>query len=142
MTQLLGPHWELLDHNNLCVIFASAYAKNDIDTIVKLINFGFNINGDSVLYIIKYYSNDTHSDILKIILNHGFNLNLVGQGLLKHFIQNRCHNIIKLLFQYGVNFDCLNKIAIPKEHDDMYNLLVDLEISPKIISFLLVQLNE
>jgi hypothetical protein len=132
---------ELLDSDTLCEIFKMAYKNNNINMIIELINFGFIVNGEDAKDMINE-STDLHYDILKIILDHGLKIDFIDEDTLKYLIQNRCYKIIKLLFQYGVDFDCLNKIAIPKEHDDMYNLLVDLEINPKIISFLLAQLSE
>jgi len=133
---------EELNYEALSAIFMQElmnYHPNSI--IYKLINFGFDANKVSPRNksdIIRYstYHRDAHN-ILKLILDNGFNLDFVNQNILIYLIIHNRLDIITMMINYGLDVNILNQITIPKYFHDNYIQLIDLGIDPEKIAYTL-----
>ncbi|AYV85064.1 MAG: hypothetical protein Satyrvirus2_75 [Satyrvirus sp.] len=130
--------WNFADDHALRYIFMIACGQNDIQTISDLINFGFDINGlpyndkKDLLMDINYKN---RYDTLQFIIDNGFDLNFVDDTMLFKYIKNCDFEMLKVLTANGVDFARIHKFDFPKEFNETYNLLVDLNLDPKSISY-------
>ena len=123
--------------------FFKAFLFSDIETMNEIIEYGYDINKISNKYKISmvlsdnsYYPYNFNQECLKFILDCGLKLDFIDEDTIRRLIKNKCNNEIKILIEYGVNFDFVNKIEIPKYFDNTYQLLLDAGIKPNTIAFL------
>lgn len=102
--------------NNGLTCLHSAIFKGNIDIIIYLLDKGANINAvdnDYTNTFITSYQNLYQFDIIKILFDRGFDIEMVGQnGLTTFLFCCKFGNIdlIKLLLNKGVNVNTARRI--------------------------------
>ncbi|XWV26880.1 hypothetical protein QJ857_gp0170 [Tupanvirus soda lake] len=130
--------WDYLDHIHFNAIFCSAYRINNKDIIIKLINYGININNlPGTYHTISYYSTNLHIESLKILLDNGLKHEYFDKETLGHFVRFKYDKLLNLLLQYGIRFDVLNKFDIPDNFSQIYDVLVGSDVDPKSLAYIL-----
>ncbi|AYV85197.1 MAG: hypothetical protein Satyrvirus6_29 [Satyrvirus sp.] len=136
INNLFGTNiWENLDTGILKEIFKKAYRICEINILKKLIDFGFNINNlttSDKIYLLEI-TVDYHYDVLQFLIDNGFGLEFIDNKILAKLIYVINPKILKLLAENGVNLGKINSMNIPEHLDKYYNLLMEMNIDPKII---------
>ncbi|AYV85063.1 MAG: hypothetical protein Satyrvirus2_74 [Satyrvirus sp.] len=127
---------ELLDNDSIRTAFKGAFWNADEELMVKLINFGFDINSLSysdkkdIIERIPYY------DTFKFIVENGFSLEFVDENILERIVREKNLELLELLVAFGVNINLLNNLKISEKCSKIYNFLTDTDVDPRIIAYL------
>ena len=136
-----------LNGADLCNIFFWEYQLGNHEIISKIFNFGFNVNNIACYQKweiiipnrpISEKFTEKYIDMLELMLENGFELNFINGYLLSRLFNVQYKDILKLLIKHGLDIsNILNKMQIPKEFDDQYNLLINSNADPKKIAYML-----
>ena len=137
---ILGDEFiESLDKRILYKICAKEFSVGHNTTLKKLLNFGHNINDIiTKTFISMYLSREMNCiNVLKFMLENNLDLKIFDKEMLTTLIRWKRFDIFNLLIEYGINIDVINNINVPIEFSKNYDLLVDLNIEPKKIAYIL-----
>jgi hypothetical protein len=127
---------ETMKKENLTVLFHHAFINKNIEMIKLLLQYGFDINTFDMYFMFKHKLNDNYYDVLKFLLENNLSLKFVDEELKKILIKDEKVKIIHLMVEHGINFNTLNNVTLSGKFNNFYNLLVDLDIDPKVIAYI------
>ncbi|XWV25543.1 putative ORFan [Tupanvirus deep ocean] len=131
--------WDSLNNLYFSAIFSRAYIDIDKEIIVKLINYGININNLSNIYHTLHRSTNAHCELLKILLDNGLSHTYFDEILLSYFVRSKYDNLIRVLLQFNIDFNNLNQVIVPKNFNTLYDILIEANVNPKNLAYILSQ---
>ena len=71
------------------------------------------------------------------MIDNGLDLDFIDQKILVKLVKSERTDILKILFDHGIDVNILNNLTPTQDFNKYYDLLIDLDIDPKKIAYII-----